>query len=148
MHNGSRSEPRGFAQPQTQRGGPSEEAAEVAALLMRAGVDHASALWFQLMELATQRACDWIERSAAAQARLSPRDAAALGLRSLAIEILSAAPGQAEGAGEAAEACLDTCAEVEIPSTRLPPRRRRWGEGALPSPPQRQGLLASRAGCC
>ncbi|CAN7287340.1 hypothetical protein LJR225_001484 [Phenylobacterium sp. LjRoot225] len=148
MHDGSLLEPRSFAHAQDQRGDPGDEAAEVAGLLLRAGVDHASSLWFQLIELATQRACDWSERSAAAGAPLSTRHAAALGLRSLALEILSAAPGQADGASEAAEACLGVCSQVEVQAAGLPPRRRRWGEGALPRPPKRPGLLEGRAGCC
>lgn len=148
MNNGSLLEPRVFAHAQEERGDPCDEAAEVGRLLMRAGIDHASSLWFQLLELATQRACDWVERSAAAGAPLSPRRAAALGLRSLAVEILSAAPDQAEGAGEAAEACLGVCAETDLQAAGLPLRRRRWGEGALPQPPKRPGLLAGGAGCC
>lgn len=148
MHHGAPLEPRTFAQVEDQRGDPKDEAAEVAGLLLRAGVDHASSLWFQLLELATQLACDWSERSAAAGAPLSARQTAALGLRGLAMEILSAPTGQAAGAGEAAEACLSVCSQVEVGASGLPARRRRWGEGALPRPLKRPGLPADGAGCC
>lgn len=148
MNNAFLTEPRMFAQAPEPGSEPSDEAAEVSRLLMRAGVDHASSLWFQLLELATQRACDWIERSAAASAPLHPAYAAALGLRSLATEILSAPPSQSVDAGAAAEACLSVCDTPEIQATGLPPRRRRWGEGALPQPPKRPGLLEGGAGCC
>ena len=124
------------------------EAAEVAKLLALAGIDHACSLWFQLLELATQQACDWAERSAACGAPLSPRSAAILGLRALSAEILSGAPGQADGARAAAEACLNVCIEQTNQAASLPARRRRWGEGALPQPPQRPGLLQRTVGCC
>lgn len=124
------------------------EAAEITRLLARAGVDHASALWFQLLELATRQAGDWSERAAAAHADLSPRSAALLGLRALAAEILSAAPGQADDARHAAAACLDACAEAQAHASPPPPRRRRWGEGAETRPPQRPGPLQGAVGCC
>jgi hypothetical protein len=148
MDNGACSETRVFAQSQEKRGDPIDEASEVAGLLLRAGVDHASSLWFQLIELATQQACDWSERFAAAGAPLSAHDAAALGLRALAMEILSGPQGQAAGASEAAEACLNVCTQIEVEATGLPARRRRWGEGALPRPSKRGSVLAGDAGCC
>lgn len=141
-------ERRTFARPDAGREGPSSEAVEVARLLACAGVDHASALWFQLLELATQQASDWIERSAASGAPLSPRAAAILGLRALASEILLATPGQADDAGGAAEACLSVCAEDQACASRLPSRRRRWGEGAEPPSPPRPGPLQWSIGCC
>jgi len=120
------------------------EAAEVAKLLARAGLDHASAMWLQLLELGTQQACDWAERSLAESAPLSARDAAQLGLRALAGAILSS-PGQSDQACAAAEACLGVCAcECEA---CLPPRRRRWGEGALARPQLRSSLLQGGVGC-
>lgn len=124
----------------------SVEAAEVAKLLGCAGIDPASGLWFQLLELATDKACDWAERSLAAGAPLSARDAAALGLRTLAGGILSA-PGQTDDAWAAAEACLGASIAQSAPSAP-PPRRRRWGEGALPRPPARACLLPVGVGCC
>jgi hypothetical protein len=148
MHDGASLEPRAFAHVADPRGDPRDEAAEVAGLLLRAGIDHASSLWFQLLELATQLACDWSERSAAAGPPLSVRHTAALGLRGVAMEILSAPASQADGAGEAAEACLDVCGHDEVQAAGLPPRPRRWGEGALPRPHKRPGPLADGAGCC
>jgi hypothetical protein len=124
------------------------EASEVAALLVRAGIDHASSLWFQLLELATQQACDWSERSADCCAPLTPRAAAVLGLRSLAADLLTVLADQDEGARAAAEACLGVCAEAEAFAERLPARRRRWGEGAVTPPPTRPDLLQRSAGCC
>ena len=131
------------------------EAAEVARLLARAGIDHASALWFQLLELATQQAGEWAERAAASAAPLTARAAAILGLRSLAAAILSNAQDQdawtAESAAAAAEACLRICAETETagePRRSPPPRRRRWGEGALPRRAAKPRLLQLTAGCC
>jgi hypothetical protein len=140
-------EPRAFA-PARQDEPQASEASEVAALLIRAGIDHASSLWFQLLELATQQACDWTERSAACEAPLSLKRAAVLGLRSLAADLLSASPEQEEAARAAAEACLGVCAEVEADAGGPPPRRRRWGEGAVAPPPPRPGLLQRSAGCC
>lgn len=137
-------EPRSFASGQA--GDSAVEAAEVARLLTRAGIDHASGLWFQLHELATQQACDWAERSLAASAPLSARDAAALGLRALAGDILSQ-PGQTDQARAAAEACLGVCIAETAPAAP-PPRRRRWGEGALPQPQLRPSLLPRSVGCC
>jgi len=136
-------------EPQPPDTGPPEaavvEAAEVAKLLARAGIDHASGLWFQLHELATQQACDWAERSLAASAPLSARDAAALGLRALAGDILSC-PGQTDQARAAAEACLGVC--LGESEAAPPPRRRRWGEGALARPQLRPSLLPRSVGCC
>jgi hypothetical protein len=123
------------------------EAAEVAQLLARAGVDHASSLWFQLLELATEQACDWTERSADSCAPLSPRAAAVLGLRTLAANLLLTAAEQDEAARAAAEACLSVCAEAQGQIAR-PPARRRWGEGAVPQPPERRSLLNRAVGCC
>jgi hypothetical protein len=135
-------EPRSFA------GGPPEdaalEAAEVAKLLALAGIARPSGLWVQLHELATQQACDWAERSLAAAAPLSARDAAALGLRALAGGILST-PGQSEQAHAAAAACLDVC--LGGSEAAPPPRRRRWGEGALPQPQPRPNPLPRSVGC-
>jgi hypothetical protein len=130
-----------------QAAGSACEAAEVAALLMQAGIDHASALWFQMLELATQLACDWVERSAETFAPLDSRAAAVLGLRSLAADLLCTAPDQDEAAHAAAEACLGVCADADRPSAP-PPTRRRWGEGALPPPPPRSRLLSHDAGSC
>jgi hypothetical protein len=141
-------EPRAFARTDAGSDGASSEAAEVSRLLACAGVDHASALWFQLLELATQQASDWIERSAACGAPLSPRGAAILGLRALASEILAASPGQADDARGAAEACLNICAEDQLQTGRLPVRHRRWGEGAEPPSPPRPGPLQHSIGCC
>jgi hypothetical protein len=124
------------------------EASEVALLLMRAGVDHASSLWFQLLELATQEACDWTERAEASHAPIGIRTAAILGLRALAAEILSSAPEQDEAARGAAEACLAICAEAVSRGAEPPQRQRRWGEGAVPQPPQHSRLLERAAGCC
>jgi hypothetical protein len=123
------------------------EAAEVARLLARAGVDHASSLWFQLLELASQQACDWAERSAESGSPLRPRAAAVLGLRSLAADLLTALSDEEEEARAAAEACLGVCAEAEAHATRAAPRRR-WGEGALAQPPRRPNLLDGSVGCC
>jgi len=123
------------------------EASEVAALLMRAGIDHASSLWFQLLELATQLACDWTERSAECFWPLTPSAAAVVGLRSLAADLLCTAPEQDEPARAAAEACLAACAEVEVRPAPSPPPRR-WGEGAVQPPPPRPTLLDGGAGCC
>jgi hypothetical protein len=134
-----------LARPDDRRPDAGSEAVEVAHLLSRAGVGHASALWFQLLELGVERACDWSERFAAAGAPLSPRAAAVMGLRALAAEILTTA--QADEVRGAAEACLDVCEEAKQ-AARLPPRRRRWGEGAAPISPQRTGPLQSGAGCC
>jgi hypothetical protein len=125
----------------------SSEAAEVAALLVRAGIDHASSLWFQLLELATEMACDWADRCAESFAPLQPRAAAVLGVRSLAADLLSAAPEPDEHVRAAAEACLAVCADVEPPQ-RPAAAPRRWGEGALPLPPQRPSPLHRAAGCC
>ena len=128
------------------------EAVEVARLLSRAGIDHTSSLWFQLIELATQRACEWTERAAASSAPLSARAAAVLGLRSLAAAILCEAQDQDEAAAEAAaaEACLAVCAEDPSTCSDDPPeRRRRWGEGATPRRPLKGApLLEIAAGCC
>jgi hypothetical protein len=124
------------------------EASAVAVLLMQAGVDHASSLWFQLLELATQKACDWSERSEDCGAPLKPRAAAVLGLRSLAADLLITLAEQDEGALAAAEACLGVCAEHEAFVEGLPTRRRRWGEGAVTPPPSRPDLLQRSAGCC
>jgi len=135
-----------FGRPDERRDGAASEAAEIAGLLACARVRHASALWFQLLELATQQAFDWSERFAAAGAPLSARAAAVLGLRALAAEILSS-PTAADDQRGAAEACLGVCHEPQSGS-HLPPRRRRWGEGAAPSSPQRQGPLLPRVGCC
>lgn len=146
MEDWATAEPRAFASGQSQPEEAAVEAAEVAKLLTQAGVDHASGLWFQLLELATEQACDWAERSLAAAAPLSARDAAALGLRALAGEILST-PGQTERARAAADACLNVCI-AEIAAAAPPPRRRRWGEGALPQPPQRPSVLPRSVGCC
>lgn len=132
---------------QAQPKAPETEASEVAHLLMRAGIDHASSLWFQLLELATQQACDWTERSAGTCAPLSPRAAALLGLRSLAAGLLSSAPDQDEAARGAAEACLSICAEAEVQVARPAPPRR-WGEGAEPAAPERPSLLNCAVGCC
>lgn len=137
------SEPRSFVGGQPEAA--AVEAAEVAKLLALAGIDHPSGLWFQLHELATQQACDWAERSLAASAPLSARDAAALGLRALAGDILSS-PGQSEQARAAAAACLDVC--LGGSEAAPPPRRRRWGEGALPQPQPRPSLLPRSIGCC
>jgi hypothetical protein len=123
------------------------EAAEVARLLTRAGVAHASSLWFQLLELATQEACNWSERSEEFGAPLRPRAAAVLGLRSLAADLLTALSDEEEDARAAAEACLSICAEAEARATRAAPRRR-WGEGAVPQPPRRPNLLDGSVGCC
>jgi len=125
---------------------PDSEAVEVARLLMRAGVDHASALWFQLLELATQQACDWTERAADSRSPLPARAAALLGLRSLAADLLSTTSEQDEGAYAAAEACLAVCDDPQPAATAPAPRR--WGEGATPSPPQRPNLLDRAVGCC
>jgi hypothetical protein len=124
------------------------EAAEVAALLAQAGIDHASSLWFQLLELATQQACDWMERSAEGCAGLTPRAAAILALRSLAADLLAATEDQDEAPWAAAEACLKVCAETEACAAGLPQRRRRWGEGAIAAPPPRRDLLQGSVGCC
>ena len=124
------------------------EAAEVAALLMRAGVDHASSLWFQLLELATQEACDWTERSEEFGPKLRPRAAALLGLRSLAASLISSTTELDDATRAAAEACLAICADSEAKAALAPPRRRRWGEGATPQSPQRPGLLQRTVGCC
>ena len=64
------------------------EAAEVAHLLFRAGVDSSSSLWFQLIDLATQRASNFRDCADANQAPLSVRGAAVLGLRSVAGELM------------------------------------------------------------
>lgn len=135
------------------RAGPEEisnEACEVARLLARAGLDHASSAWFQLLEVATQRACDWSERSIAAGASLTPRAAALLGLRSVIGDILVADPSQWEAGREAAIACLDVCVELEAAAqpAPLPRRRRRWGEGAAPQATERPGLPQLTIGCC
>ena len=131
---------------------PGDEAMEVAHLLCRAGIDHASALWFQLMELGTQQACEWAERCSSSLAPLSARAAAVLGLRSLAASILSGAQEQDDASEEAtaAEACLQVCAEAEPHEEHAgePARPRRWGEGATPSRPVRPRLLQQTAGCC
>jgi hypothetical protein len=124
------------------------EASAVAALLARAGIDHASSLWFQLLELATQQACDWSERSEECCTPLTPQAAAVVGLRSLAADLLTTLAEQDEGAWAAAEACLAVCAEVEAIAEGLPTRRRRWGEGAVAPPPSRPDLLQRSAGCC
>ena len=123
------------------------EASEVARLLIRAGIDHASSLWFQLLELATQQACDWTERAADSAAPLAPRAAALLGFRSVAADLLAAAPDQEEAVRAAAEACLSVCAEAQAPAAQ-PSTRRRWGEGAVPQPPERRSLLNVAIGCC
>lgn len=140
-------ERRAYARPHQDRDAAGGEAAEIALLLSRAGVDQASALWFQLLELATQRTCDWSERFAAAGAPLSTHAAAVLGLRALATEILSTAPAQADAAHGAAEACLEVC-ERARQGGMPPPSRRRWGEGAAPKSPQRAGPLHHSVGCC
>jgi hypothetical protein len=132
---------------QQQAGDLGTEAAEVAKLLARAGVDHASSLWFQLLELASQQACDWAERSAESGAPLRPQAAAVLGLRSLAADLLTALSDEEEKARAAAEACLSICAEAEAHATPASPRRR-WGEGALAQPPRRPNLLDGSVGCC
>ncbi|HKR87897.1 MAG TPA: hypothetical protein VJS38_06950 [Phenylobacterium sp.] len=140
-------ERRAHARPHHDRDAAGGEAAEIAQLLERAGVDQASALWFQFLELATQRACDWSERFAAAGAPLNVRAAAVLGLRALAAEILSTAPAQADAAYGAAEACLGVCEQARQ-AALAPPSPRRWGEGAAPRSPQRTGPLRHGVGCC
>lgn len=141
-------ERRGRARPHHDRDGAGGEAAEIAHLLAQARVDPASALWFQFLELATQRACDWSERFAAAGAPLSIRAAAVLGLRALTAEILSTAPAQqAEAAYGAAEACLGVCEQARQ-AALAPPSPRRWGEGAAPRSPQRPSPLHHGVGCC
>ncbi len=131
-----------------QTGDAQTEAAEVAKLLARAGVDQASSLWFQLLELATQHACDWAECSSEFGAPLSPRAAAILGLRSLAADLMTSAAQQDDFAQSAVEALLSVCAEGEAGAASAPQRRRRWGEGATPKSPSRPDLLQRSAGCC
>lgn len=125
-------------------------AAEVAALLDRAGVDHASSLWFQLLELATGEACDWSERAASLVAPLAPTVAALLGLRSVAADLLVSGPDESETVWAAAEACLAACAEAwnELCAGRTPERPRRWGEGAVAPLSPRPRRLQGSAGCC
>ncbi|CAN7388232.1 hypothetical protein LJR219_002369 [Phenylobacterium sp. LjRoot219] len=143
MKDTAMSEPRSFARGQPEPIEAAVEVAELSLLLTRAGIEQASAMWLQLLVLANDIACDWVERSLAAAAPLSAHDAAALGLRTLAGEILST-PGQTDDARAAAEACLSVCV-AETPAASPPERSRRWGEGALPRPPHHPSLLQDDA---
>ena len=121
------------------------ETLEVARLLAEAGVDRTGSLWAQMLELASERAADWTERSQDARSPLNPALAAIWGLRSVAGSILSMAEeAESEREVAAAEACLRTCADAEsrlsVAPDDLPERRRRWGEGATPGVQRRPVL--------